>query len=331
MPRKIAINEKNKKMAIEIVHKLADNNTYEQIAKEYGIPKDFIYCLIKTYKPILGINGVISKYDSLKLSGEIEQVVRDYLNGKTSYEISQHYKVSDRTVISWLLRENVNIKDRGRVTKVNPFIFDNIDSEIKAYTLGLITADGSVSQKNNNITICLTKEDKYLLDIINNNLLDGLGTIIISHKEDKKPRYVLSFSGKRIKERLKDFNIVPNKSHTLENLSDLIPEEYYHHYIRGLFDGDGVCSYYTSHHKIKKVRIGYCSYKKEFVENYRDFLNQALNLPKNKLFNTGGCWQCSWAAFDDVQKFTNYIYKDATIFLGRKKKKLFDYVNTEVN
>ena len=118
MPRKIAINEKNKKMAIEIVHKLADNNTYEQIAKEYGISKDFIYCLIKTYKPILGINGVISKYDSLKLSGEIEQVVRDYLNGKTSYEISQHYKVSDRTVISWLLRENVNIKDRGRVAKL---------------------------------------------------------------------------------------------------------------------------------------------------------------------------------------------------------------------
>lgn len=331
MPRKIALNEKNKQMAIDVINKLSDNITYEEIAIDYKVPKDFIYCLVRTYKPILGIKGVISKYDALKISGEIDKIIFNYLNNMSTLEIAEKYHVSDRTVVSWLLRENVKIRNKGKIAKVNQFIFDNIDSEIKAYTIGLITADGSVSKKNNTITICLSKEDKYLLELINNKLLDGLGTIIINHKEDEKPRYVLSFSGKHIKERLKDFGIVPNKSYSLNKLSDLIPKEYYHHYIRGLFDGDGVCSYYTSHHKTKKVRIGFCAHEQDFVNDYRDFLNKTLNLPKNKLFNTGGCWQCSWSAFKDVQKFTDYIYNDATIFLGRKKKKLFDYVNTEVN
>lgn len=331
MARKIALNEKNKKMAIDVVNKLADNITYEEIANIYEVPKDFVYCLIKTYKPILGINGVISKYDALKLSGEIEKIVLDYLNNISTIEIAQKYNVSDRTVVSWLLRENVEIRDRGKIAKVNQFIFDNIDSEIKAYTLGLITADGSVSKENNSITICLSKEDKYILEIINDKLLEGLGTIIVSHKKDDKPRYVLSFSGKHIKERLKDFGIVPNKSYSLKKLSNLIPEKYYNHYMRGLFDGDGVCSYYSSHQKTRKVRIGFCAHEQEFVEDYRNFFNKKLNLPKNKLFNTGGCWQCSWSALKDVQKFTEYVYKDATVFLGRKKKKMFDYVNTEVN
>lgn len=331
MPIKISLNEKNKQMAIDVINKVSDNITYKEIAKEYNVSKNFIYCLIKTYKTVFGIEGVISKYDALKLSGEIDNVVKDYLNHISTIEIGEKYNVSDRTVVSWLIRENIPIRDRGKISKINQSIFDEIDSEIKAYVLGLITADGSVSQKSNNITICLSKEDKYLLELINEKLLEGLGTIFINHKEDEKPRYVLSFNGKQIKNRLKDFGIVPNKSYSLKKLSNIIPEKYYHHYIRGLFDGDGVCSYCTSHKKKRKVRVGFCSHEKEFVEDYRDFLNKILNLPKNKLFNTGGCWQCSWSAFNDVQKFTDYIYNDATIFLGRKKKKLFDYVNTEVN
>ena len=100
-------------------------------------------------------------------------------------------------------------------------------------------------------------------------------------------------------------------------------------FVRGLFDGDGVCSYETSHKK-KKVRIGFCGHNRDFVENYRNFLINKLDMNQTKLFNTGGCWQCSWSSKKDLINFYNYIYKDATIFLGRKKKKISDYVNTEV-
>lgn len=121
MPIKISLNEKNKQMAIDIINKLSYNVTYEEIAQEYNVSKTFIYCLIKTYKPVFGIEGVISKYDALKLSGEINNVVKDYLNNTSTVEIGKKYNVSDRTVISWLIRENIPIRDRGKVAKVNHF------------------------------------------------------------------------------------------------------------------------------------------------------------------------------------------------------------------
>lgn len=331
--RKININEKNKELAIKIISENYLGKTYEQISQEYNLHKDFIYCLIKAYKPILGINGVLTKYDYLKINNKIKDIISDYESNISTIKIGEKYGVSDRTVASWLLKENIPIRDAGKISCINQNIFDDINTEIQAYVLGIITADGSVSKIGNSISICLTKSDEYLLELINEKLLDGLGNIAITHKEDEKPRSVLTFNGKHIKERLSDFGIVPNKSYCLKQLSNLVPEDLYHHYIRGLFDGDGVCSYYMDSHKKKKrkVRIGFCGHEKEFVRDYRDFLNNKLGLPKNKLFNTENCWQCSWSALSDIINFKKYIYQDATIFLGRKKKKIFDYVNTEVN
>lgn len=245
-----------------------------------------------------------------------------------SYKIIDN-KENEELVVSWLKRENVNIRDRGIISKINQTIFDNIDTEIKAYTLGLLTSDGNVQSKSSTITICLPNTDGYILEKINEELLSGLGNILVTHKEDEKPRKVLGFNGKHLKDKLAEYNIVPRKSYIIKELSTKIPEELYHHYIRGLFDGDGVCSCETSHKK-KKVRIGFCGHNRDFVENYRNFLINKLDMNQTKLFNTGGCWQCSWSSKKDLINFYNYIYKDATIFLGRKKKKISDYVNTEV-
>ena len=286
--------------------------------------------MVKFYKKKHNINSsVISKYDYYKLTGEIDNIVSLYNEGKSTEFIGKTYNASDITVVSWLKRENVNIRDRGIISKINQTIFDNIDTEIKAYTLGLLTSDGNVQSKSSTITICLTNTDGYILEKINEELLSGLGNILVTHKEDEKPRKVLSFNGKHLKDKLAEYNIVPRKSYIIKELSTKIPEELYHHYIRGLFDGDGVCSYETSHKK-KKVRIGFCGHNRDFVENYRNFLINKLDMNQTKLFNTGGCWQCSWSSKKDLINFYNYIYKDATIFLGRKKKKISDYVNTEV-
>ena len=159
-----------------------------------------------------------------------------------SYKIIDN-KENEELVVSWLKRENVNIRDRGIISKINQTIFDNIDTEIKAYTLGLLTSDGNVQNKSSTITICLTNTDGYILEKINEELLSGLGNILVTHKEDEKPRKVLGFNGKHLKDKLAEYNIVPRKSYIIKELSTKIPEELYHHYIRGLFDGDGVWWY----------------------------------------------------------------------------------------
>ena len=330
MSYKIIDNKENEELFVKIVKNISEGKNYNMISEEIGKSKDFVYSLVKFYKKKHNINSsVISKYDYYKLTGEIDNIVSLYNEGKSTEFIGKTYNASDRAVVSWLKRENVNIRDRGIISKINQTIFDNIDTEIKAYTLGLLTSDGNVQNKSSTITICLTNTDGYILEKINEELLSGLGNILVTHKEDEKPRKVLSFNGKHLKDKLAEYNIVPRKSYIIKELSTKIPEELYHHYIRGLFDGDGVCSYETSHKK-KKVRIGFCGHNRDFVENYRNFLINKLDMNQTKLFNTGGCWQCSWSSKKDLINFYNYIYKDATIFLGRKKKKISDYVNTEV-
>lgn len=311
--------------------------TYEEISDIYNTTKTNVYKTIKAYKQQYGIDSRLTLYEWLKLKGKIKDIIERYQAGESMDKICLDYNVSERTVAAWLNKENVKIRDTGIISRIDQTIFNCIDSEIKAYTIGLITADGSVSKKGSTISITVTKDDGYILSNINKLLLEGNGNIVESHKTDDKPRLVLQFNGKHLKEMLATHGIVPNKTYILDKLSNKIPQELYHHYIRGLFDGDGVCAYYTSHDKRKAVRIGYCAHEKEFTNNYLNFLHDKLGLPKNKVFNTGGCWQCSWGAYNDIEKFYNYIYQNATIYLGRKQKKMHDYLlenrkaNTEVN
>lgn len=99
------------------------------------------------------------------------------------------------------------------------------------------------------------------------------------------------------------------------------------HYIRGLFDGDGVCSKQCNY-----LRLGYCAHNKSFTESFQVFMCSLLYLKRNKLFDTGGSWNCSWGAKSDIEKIYNYLYKDATLYLNRKKEKIEKYLydNTEV-
>lgn len=320
----------NAKMILEQIFL---GKSYNEISNAKGFSKDWAYKCLRRNKARLNIpeKDTVSPYHWLTFTGEIKNLVSTYVNEKQSMtEIGKKYNLSERTIANYLKREGIVIRSSGVISRTNQNIFLDIDSEIKAYSLGLITADGSVSKDQRSASITLTEKDGYILEQINEELLNNSGHILITHKEDVNPRKVLQFHGKEICSSLERYNIIPNKTYLLQELSNLIPQEFYHHYIRGLYDGDGVCAKSTVR-GIQKIRIGFCGHNKEFVESYRDFLNQELNLPLNKIFNTGGCWQVSWSAIKDLNNFYNYIYKDAHIFLGRKKNKLYNYIaNTEV-
>lgn len=272
-----------------------------------------------------------SYYDYYIFTGKIEDIKEEYLSGVSTVALSKKYEVSERTIANWLIKQNVTLRPSGKISKIDQNIFKEIDTEIKAYTLGLIMSDGNVSKDKygNTISITLTQDDKYILETINEKLLSNQGNICITHKEDKKPRAVLQFNGKQIKETLATYGIVPNKSHLLTQLPKNISPDLYHHFLRGLYDGDGICSYYTNHGRKQKVRIGFCGANYDFVKDYQDFFVSKLNLNKTKIFNTGGCFQCSWASQKNLEDFFDFIYKDATIYLGRKYKKLKDFLNKQ--
>lgn len=327
MSKKTPINENTEQQFLNVLKlHCEDNMSYKQIGVSINRSKDYVYRLVKTYKEKYNLGKVITKYDYLCITGKIKDVVNKYQQGLSTIAIGKIYGVTDRTVTTWLRAQQIPIRNVGVILKIDQTIFDVIDSEVKAYALGIIMSAGNVSNSENTISITLAQDDSYILETINEKLLSGLGNILISHKEDKKPRVVLQFNGEHIKDMLSQYGVVPAKSHSLSKLPNNIPEHLYHHFLRGLYDGDGVCSYYTSH-KTQKVRVGFCAANQSFVQDYQNFFIKKINMNKTKIFNTGGCWQCSWGSKSDLTNFFNFVYKDATIYLGRKYKKLKKFVS----
>lgn len=325
--KKIVTLEDAKEMVKEII---INKKTYTQLAEEYNCSKDTCYRRVKDLKKKYDFSETINFYFYLKIFNLLDEVEEKYKKGISTCKIGKEYGVTNHTVANALREYGVQIRGAGKISKTDQTLFQTIKTAEEAYTIGLITADGNMTQDENSIFITLTQGDKYVLELIKEKVFGGTAHLVISHKEDKKPRWTLQAHGKQLCKNIKQYGIFPNKSLLIKELSKAIPEEFYSDYIRGLYDGDGVCSFSTSHGK-QHVRIGYCSGSLDFLESYRNFMVQKLDLNKNKIFNTRNCWQVSWSARQDLENFYSYIYRNnPQIFLGRKKQKLYNYINTEI-
>lgn len=247
---------------------------------------------------------------------------------KSFLEISNVLNVSERSISRVLSGANINTRRKNRYTLDEKF-FRNIDSEDKAYILGLIYADGYVGNEHfNNIVIALN--DRNLLEVVASKL-KFTGTIRVSKKggfENSKEGNVLNFSSEIMANDLRRLGLFPNKSLVLKELPQ-ISKELYRHFVRGYFDGDGtiVISKKTSYHQVagarKKyeypnVRFGLLGVK-EFLEN----IAQISSLDYYSLRNTK-CEQIkelSVSSKKELKHLYDFLYEDSTIFLKRKYDK----------
>lgn len=196
--------------------------------------------------------------------------------------------------------------------------FDIIDTEEKAYFLGIMASDGNVSSDRDCMEISLSgEEDRALLERFKDALkYNGL----IKNKSVKypnaKPCSRLSFTSKQIKNSLIMHGITPRKSLTLEFPVGL-SRNLTRHFIRGYFDGDGSVSY----KKDGSFLVSLTS-SPSFIASVTTIINDILSLSvhierpiKTKAHNLkiGG----NFAAFI----FLDWIYKDATVYLSRKQAK----------
>lgn len=318
----------NKENAEYVFKSLAfKEKTYSELGKEFQIHSTTLCKQMKQFKNDFGLQDQeqYCAYTFLRYKHK-DEIIQKYLKGNSSKTIAQFYGLSDDHLIIRLLREmNVPVRSTGYISKTDQSLFETIDSELSAYVLGLITADGNVS-KDYGIHIHLTEIDKPLLEDINQKFYNGTGHFLIENKKTKKNVARLSICGKQICKNLSKYGVVPNKSKILTQIM-IFSDELMPHYLRGLFDGDGVCAC-NKHY----LRLGYCAYQKEFVLSFQDYLCDKLVLKKNQLFNTGNCWQCSWGSRQDIKKIYHYFYDNASIFLPRKKIKTYSYLydNTEV-
>lgn len=185
-----------------------------------------------------------------------------------------------------------HIKSCGCIVERKYFIdetyFKKINREDKAYFLGLLITDGTVSKeenkKNQRIILEMQKKDRHILDTFKKFLKTKkpLGYSkrkarkYKKYKIGKSETYVLNISNIQMRKDIIKLGIKPQKTKTVSLPSNkIIPHRLMRHFIRGVFDGDGTSS------KTRTTRtVSITSGSIKFLKQLKKYLT------KYNIFNT---------------------------------------------
>lgn len=311
--------------------------TTRELAKKYGITQGSAWTLLKNRE----VPRRKSKYDGLE-----EQIIDSYINKNMSVDdIAREYNGKRNGVYGILKRYGIKrkgqtervqktkrikkIKNRSRTRRkypVNEDFFDEINSEETAYFLGLIYADGYNSYKEGGIGevgISLQEQDREILEVFN-NFVQPTKKLYRKDSAFKAGEggihYCVRISSKYMCKQLIKLGCPPRKSLILK-FPDFIPDELMNHFIRGYFDGDGcIC---------KDKKRGYYTVSiagtHDFCDGIKNYIKNNPNISSNKLHKNGKIKILALTSVDRVNKFADWLYKDATIYMKRKYDKFQEF------
>ena len=203
--------------------------------------------------------------------------------------------------------------------------FHKIDSEKKAYFLGLLYADGNVHRHQ--IRISLAEPDQYLLDEFLKEMGYKKPLVLIKKRKDfHKQKYLLELSASEMARDLIDKGCVPAKSLILKfPTPEQVPDELIPHFLRGVFDGDGSISYVKGANGIKASITS----SKYFCEGFYKFINEKLNIcPRLSGYKHSMAYDAKLSTRPAIL-FLHLIYKDASIKMERKFEKFIKLLNLQ--
>lgn len=209
--------------------------------------------------------------------------------------------------------------------KYNENYFEQIDNENKAYWLGFIYADGYVRKKLHSaqFKLKLSKNDKSHIEALkmemesSNEIEDGIEYFIKNNKQYESRYSMINIYSVKLVNDLINVGCFENKTQKIR-LPHLNPNLMYH-FIRGYFDGDG-CIYKVKNRPNSFV-ITIVS-NDVFIIELQNFLNMG------KIYKYQNYSILNISKINEVKNFRDLIYKNASIFLKRKKEK-FDKINNE--
>lgn len=209
---------------------------------------------------------------------------------------------------------------RPRKYTLDENYFDTINSSNKAYILGFIYADGSVS-KRGNLTICLSKKDTEILEFIKEEL--NYSGVISSKLINKNEYSLLSIDSKVMVNRLIELGIVPNKTYN-SSVLPTIPKEYFNDTLRGYFDGDG--SIYKNGEKGFTVCFSSNINILNSLKSYFDDLTIKTSNIRLRNKNSEYSAMLEIRGNNQIIKIKNLLYSESNIFyLKRKYNKFVEF------
>lgn len=257
----------------------------------------------------------------------------------TGKQLSELFPISQVAINTLLKRNGYMAKSKSELKRKYPIqedFFDKIDTEEKAYILGLLYADGNNNTDRNSVNLGLKESDKEILDKITNLIqptkpLQYIDTYKSREKigfENSKNQYRLVIANKHISERLVELGCGKAKTHNLTfPTEEQVPSHLVRHFVRGYFDGDG--SVYGN----KQKQFSFVG-TIDFLLPLQQILIKELNFSETKLDQRhkdrdNNIRSLRYCGINQCIAFRDWLYQDATIYLKRKKKIFDSYIPFE--
>lgn len=296
-----------------------ESNTVSEIIRKLDAPRQVIRILLKQY-------GIRNEEEKRFLSISKRDLEMMYYQNNCDIDILvQKLGFSEPTI-------RLNLKKYKIFEAAHYYQNDNFFSEYNEksmYWAGFIAADGCIidppkSSQSQKLQIGLCTKDifhlkKFLKDIESNRLIRS--TIRYDDTTNAGIKYssMATVTSQQIcNDLLKNFNITPRKSLTLQFPEQIFNHPLVHHFIRGYMDGDGSIGRYEQNNHLcaKFALIG----TKLFVEKCREILIREVGINKESkhIYPGKNCWKFDMGGNIVVIDILNYLYKDSTIYLDRK-------------
>lgn len=207
-----------------------------------------------------------------------------------------------------------------------------IDTEQKAYFLGFMYADGSISaiKKNNSsyikyqVQISLTDEQiitefHRIFPFFNLEIFD-----YGKYKKSWSKQFALRKTSKALFDDLLSHGMMQRKSTDNSNFLKIpkLRKDLISHFVRGFFDGDGSINISEKRPNLRRIEI--CTSSQEFLLELKSvFIQNDVECPifREKHNNVSSLYVLEWINSKDVISLKEFFYKNSTIFLQRKKEK----------
>lgn len=254
-------------------------------------------------------------------------IVQEYIANKkiTCAELARKYNCTTSNI--WALLKRRKIKTRKVSIKkysINENYFEKIDTEAKAYFLGLLYADGYNNEKKGLIALGLISEDREILEKFNKEIDSNRPIMNISLKKGR-PQNRLVISNKKMSSDLSKLGCFQAKSLTLKFPTEKqVPKEFIKEFIRGYMDGDGSFGKYKEK-KNGRIRACFCIVSTivfcKKIQKITNNMGIRTYLQKRHKERDTTTIQLKSSGKINTMLFLDWLYKDATIYLKRKYDK----------
>lgn len=299
-----------------IIEMFNNGTSFKELSKEYNAHYN-------TLKKVLEDAGINTSKKRRWKQHEIDDIVYKFTEEHcTMKDLTKIHSTNIREIRDILQRQGIDTAYYARRSVnrgVNTDFFKVIDTEEKAYILGLMMADGNVGYgKGNQLYMKLELIDLDLIQKVQKAInSDSVITISDRNRDfiiNENKTYSFSvYSHKLVSELLK-YGIVPNKTYKTDWLTDDVPQELRRHYLRGLFDGDG-CIRRKSN---TQWSITLTNNHPEFLRQVQKWIEELTGIEPLTISKTSTSYSIIYTCAK-AKKLIHYLYHDNNISLDRKQ------------